>query len=94
MAAKGSRSFLLFLMDAIFLVAVLDVARIVVMFFGSLADTTVGQRYTDLTSYLVIPFGIEQLSTPFGGYFDVDTILTIVLLLILEGILGLSRKRV
>ena len=93
MTAKGVRTFLLVLMDVFFLVAVLDVARVVVRFFGTLAGTSVGERYTELTQYIVIPFGIDPLSTPYGGLFDINATITVAILLVVEWALAVSRKR-
>jgi ACR3 family arsenite efflux pump ArsB len=92
-SSKGARSLLLVLMDAIFVLAVVDVARLVVLFFGSLAESAVGTVFTDVTAYLVFPLGIDPVSTPWSGVFDWDTAVTVGILLAIEGVLGMARRR-
>lgn len=93
MGSKGIRALLLVLMDAIFVLAVIDVGRIVVRFFGSLAGSQVGEKFVELSQYLVVPIGIDPISTPYGGLFDVDAAVTVGVMLLVEAVLGMVRRR-
>jgi hypothetical protein len=73
--------------------AVLLVARVVLLFFGTLAALSVSELLVTLTDYLVIPFGIEPIKTPYGGVFDVDAALTIGTLIVAEWGLSVARNR-
>lgn len=93
MSSKGARSFLLVVMDALFIVAVLDVARLVVGFFGELAGTQVGEKYLELSRYIVFPLGIDPTVTAQGGLFDWDTLVTVAAILIAEAAAAMIRRR-
>jgi hypothetical protein len=93
MSGKGVRSALLILMDAVFIVAVLDVARVVVRFFGDLAGSQVGEKFIDLTRFIVVPLGIAPTVTAQGGSVDWDAILTVGILLAVEAGLSTARRR-
>lgn len=95
--SSGSRSpvrtVLTVVMDLLVLIAIAETVRLVVMFFGTLSATTVGQVVVALTDPVTIPLGLEPIKTPYGGVFDVDAGLTIVLLLLAEWVLSLVRSR-
>ena len=93
MSSKGVKSFLLVAMDLVFILAVVDIARVVIRFFGTLSSAQVGEKYVELTDYLTIPFGIDAVSTPYGGFFDIDAIVTITIMLAVEVVLGMIRRR-
>jgi hypothetical protein len=91
--SKGLRSLLLVAMDILWVVAVALVVHIVVAFFDTLATSDLGAKYLELSGYLVIPFGVDTISTPFAGYFDVDATITVGLLLLVEwGLSALKRR--
>jgi hypothetical protein len=90
---KGTRSLLLIVMDLLWVVAVLDVIRLVVAFFGRLASSGIGAGFLDLSVYLVVPFGLSDPATPYGGVFELDTAATVVLLLLVEWIVSIVRRR-
>jgi hypothetical protein len=91
--SKGLKSLLLVVMDILWVVAVALVVRIVVAFFGTLATSDLGMKYLELSRYLVIPFGVDAISTPYAGYFDIDATITVGLLLLVEWGLSALRRR-
>ncbi len=91
--SKGLKSLLLIVMDILWAVAVALVVHVVVAFFGTLATTDLGAKYLELSRYLVIPFGVDAISTPYGGSFDVDATITVGLLLLVEWGLSALRRR-
>jgi hypothetical protein len=93
MASKSLRSVLLVFMDGLFILAVIDVARLVVRFFGELGGSEVGVQLVRLTEWLVIPFGMDVVRSPYGGVFDWNAALTVGILIVIEVVLGLVRRR-
>jgi type III secretory pathway component EscS len=91
--SKGFKSLLLIVMDILWVVAVALVVRIVVAFFGTLAASDLGAKYLELSRYLVIPFGVDAIATPYAGSFDVDATITVGLLLLVEWGLSALRRR-
>jgi hypothetical protein len=91
--SKGLKSLLLIVMDVLWVVAVALAVRVVVAFFGTLASSDLGSKYLELSRYLVVPFGIESIATPWAGYFDVDATITILVLLLVEWGLSALRRR-
>jgi uncharacterized membrane protein YkvA (DUF1232 family) len=75
------------------IVAVLLAARLVVVFFGGLSSQGWAQAIVSITNYLVIPFGIHPIKTPYGGYFDVNAAATVVIILVAETFLSTVRDR-
>jgi hypothetical protein len=93
MSSKGSRSLLLIVMNAMWVVAVIDVIRVVIGFFGTASSTAWGEKALELTRYLAIPFGMPQPTTPYGGVFDGDAAATVLVLLLAEWVLAMIRRR-
>lgn len=92
MAARPVRTLLTIVMDLLFVVAVILVVRIVVEFFGVLTAQAWAKAVVNATNILVAPFGIEPIPTPYGGVFDVNAALTVLLLLAIEWALGVARR--
>lgn len=90
---KGFRSLLTVIMDLLVVVAVADVIRLVIMFFGELAAQPWAQTIIAVTDVLVLPLGMESIKTPYGGVFDVNAAITVVVLLIAEWLLSVVRSR-
>jgi hypothetical protein len=63
------------------------------VFLGQLAAQGWGKTVIALTSPLVIPFGVAAIKTPYGGFFEVNTALTIVVVLLVEWVLSGIRAR-
>jgi hypothetical protein len=80
-------------MNILIIVAVLDTARIVILFFGAIAAQSWAQAIISVTDFLVIPFGVAAIKTPYGGVFDVDAAITIAVLILVEWGLSIARNR-
>ncbi len=91
--AKPLRTVLTIIMDVLVIIAIAEVVRLIVLFFGQLYGTEWGKIVVTLTDPVTISFGVEAIKTPYGGVFDVDTALTIVVMLALEFLLSLVRSR-
>lgn len=92
-ASKPLRQIITVFMNLLILLAVILVIRVVVMFFGTLAGQGWAEAFITVTNYLVIPFGIEEVKTPYGGVLDVDAALTVGTLIVAEWALSVARNR-
>jgi len=90
---KALRTTLTIVMDILVVIAIALTAGLVVQFFGSLAATSLGKAIVAITAPFTIPFGVQDIKTPYGGVFDVATALTIVLLLLIDWVLSVIRAR-
>ena len=93
MSAKPIRSVITILMNLLIVLAVLLAARLIVSFFGSIAAQTWGEAIVRVTDFMVIPFGVDSIKTPYGGVFDVDAAITVVVFIAGEWILSIVRNR-
>ncbi len=93
MAAKPVRTILTVLMDLLVVMAVAQVLLMIVEFFGQLAAQPWATSFIALTSAFTIRFGIESIKTPYGGVFDVNAALTVIVFLLLEWVLSVARSR-
>lgn len=91
MSSKAGRTVLTIIMDALVLVAVALVARMVIAFFGVLAARGWGGAVLAVTEPLTIPFGVADIKTPYGGVFDVEAALTVLVLMLGEWVLSMIR---
>lgn len=87
------RSTLTVVMNVLFVVALAVTTRVVVEFFGALAMTTLGDAVVAATDFFVLPLGLGGPRTPYGGYFDLDAAITVVVLMLLEWVLSVVRSR-
>jgi hypothetical protein len=87
-----TRTLTTLLMDLIVVVAVGGLTHLVVSFFGSMAGTSWGRGLLALTRYAVLPIGIPPVPTPYGGFFVVDAMGTVLALLAVEWVLGVLRR--
>lgn len=90
---KSARTVLTIVMNVLVLIAVCVTIGIVVRFFGSLTNTTLGEAYLRFASLLRIPAGFSGIRTPYGGTFDVNAAVTVGVVLVLEWVLSISRRR-
>jgi len=90
---KPVRTVLTIVMDALVLLAIAETVRLVVQFFGALANSALGKAIIALTNPITIPFGIESIKTPYGGSFEVNAALTVVAFLLVEWVLSIVRSR-
>jgi hypothetical protein len=86
------RQILTIVMDLLVILAVILVLRIVVEFFGVLAAQSWGKSLLSVTRFLVVPFKLKAIATPYGGAFDIDASATVLLLLAVEWALGVARR--
>jgi hypothetical protein len=63
------------------------------VFFGQLAAQEWGKIVVALTNPLIIPFGVAAIKTPYGGSFEVNTALTVMVVLLVEwGLSGIRAR--
>jgi hypothetical protein len=92
LAGRHVRSLLTVVMDLLVVVAIILVLRVVVEFFGALTAAAWGKSTLAATRVLVVPWKVKPVSTPYGGAFDIDASLTVLLLLAAEWALGIARR--
>ena len=87
------RTTLTVIMDVLIAVAIALTLRLVVEFFGGIAAQGWAQAVVALTNPITLPFGLQDINTPYGGIFDVDAAMTVVMVLLAEWILSVVRSR-
>lgn len=87
------RTILTVIMDVLIVVAVALTLRLAIEFFGALSAQGWGQAVIALTDPFTLPLGLESIKTPYGGVFDVDAAVTVVLILLAEWLLSVARSR-
>jgi hypothetical protein len=80
-------------MDILVVVAIAETLRLVVLFFGTLESSNWGEVVVALTNPLTLPLGFEDIKTPYGGVFEIDAAITIVIVLVVEWVLSVIRSR-
>ncbi len=90
---KPLRTILTIAMDILVAIAIALTVRLVVEFFGQLASQAWGEAIIALTGPLTLPLGIDSIKTPYGGVFDVNAAISIVLYLVAEWVLSVVRSR-
>ncbi len=93
MSSKPARTIVTFFMNVLIAIAIVLTARLVVEFFGQLAAQQWGKALIALSHPLIIPFGLEGIKTPYGGVFDVNAGMMVVLVLAVEWLLSGIRSR-
>ena len=93
MNSKPVRTIITIVMDLFVVVAIALTVRLCIVFFGQLAAQGWGKTVVALTSPLVVPFGVAAVKTPYGGRFEVNVALTIVVVLLVEWVLSGIRAR-
>jgi hypothetical protein len=91
--SNHARATLTAFMNVLFVLGMLLTGRIVIEFFGALAMTAMGRVIVEITEFLVLPLDLGGVRTPYGGVFDVDAAITVVLVLLLEWVLSVLRSR-
>ncbi|TLM82108.1 MAG: hypothetical protein FDZ75_07710 [Actinobacteria bacterium] len=87
------RTILTIVMDVLIVIAVAETVRMVVVFFGAFSSQPWGELIKAFTDPVTLPFGIEIIKTPYGGFFDVNAALTVAAALIAEWVLSVVRSR-
>jgi hypothetical protein len=93
MGGRGVRLVLTIVIDALIILAVALAIQLVIVFTHEIASQEWARAYVAFTKQLVIPFGARTIKTPYGGVFDVNCALTIVVALIAEWGLSAVRDR-
>jgi hypothetical protein len=90
-AGKAVHTVLSIVVWVLILVLVALSIRQVILFSGQVASQDWAMAFRMFADNLVIPFDQQDVRSPYGGKFDVDNALTIVLVLVAEW--GMSRVR-
>lgn len=93
MSNKAVRTVLTILMDVLVVLAIAITLRLIVAFFGALADQGWGEAVIAITNPIVLPLGIKDITTPYDGIFDANAGVTVLLMLVAEWVLSLVRSR-
>lgn len=93
MSNKAVRTVLTIIMDILVVLAIAITLRLIVAFFGVLAEQGWGEAILAITKPIVMPLGIRSISTPYGGVFDANAGVTVLLMLVAEWVLSLVRSR-
>ena len=93
MGGKAVRTLLTIAVDILIVIAIALVLQLVIIFFGQTAHQGWAQAYVALTSKLVLPLGLPVVKTPYGGVFNANTAVTVVLALVAEWGLSAVRDR-
>jgi hypothetical protein len=93
MGARVLRTTLTVIVDLMIVAAVALALRLIVMFFGQLAAQGWAQAIVVVTRYIVDPFGVVSIKTPYAGLFDANAAVTVVVLLVGEWVLTGVRER-
>lgn len=80
-------------MDVLVLLAIAESVRLVVRFFGSVASRDWAIKVVEFTEPITIPLGVDPVTTPYGGVFDVAAAVSIFVILVGEWILSVFRTR-
>ena len=80
-------------MNMLIIVAVLLTARVVVLYFGVLSGTPPAEALIAGTNLFVLPLGVDEVRSLYGGYFDANASVTIMLILLVEWLLSALRAR-
>jgi hypothetical protein len=91
---KRTRTVLTLFMNVLFAVALVLVARIVVLYFGVLSSLSVTEVFVAFSDVFVIPLGLPDVHTLWGGVFDLDAAFTVGMVLVAEWGLSVWRSRI
>lgn len=80
-------------MNVLVVIAVIVTTRVVVGYFGMLSGSRVGAIYLSATSFLVLPIGFPDVRSLYGGVFEFNAAMTVIICLGLEWILSVWRSR-
>jgi len=88
-----ARSAFTILMNLLVLGAAAVTVRLIVMFFGQISAREWSEAIVALTNPITLPVGLEGIKTPYGGVFDLEAAVTIIVLLAGEWVLSIFRSR-
>lgn len=90
---RTARTIITVIMDVLVAIAIALTARIVILFFGSLYAMPWAKAVVSFTSLFVLPLHLHPIRTPYGGVFDLNAAVTIVVVLLAEWALSAIRSR-
>ena len=93
MGGKALRTLLSVIVNILIVLAIALAIRQATVFSRQIAHQGWAQAYDALTSRLVIGFGFTSIKTPYGGVFDLNNALTVLLALVAEWGLSAVRDR-
>lgn len=91
--SRTIRTVILIIMDLLVVLAVLVTARVIVVFFGSLAAQAWAKSLVAVTNPLVRLSLFSPVKTPYGGVFDIPAVIVVLVLLAAEWVLSGLRSR-
>lgn len=80
-------------MNILIVLAILVTARLIVEFFGQLSSQSWGESIIAITHPLVVAFGVDGIKTPYGGVFDVNAAIMVLVFLAAEWLFSMIRSR-
>jgi hypothetical protein len=89
--ASPVRTLLTIVMDVFIAVALIALTGLVFGFFGQLMALSWGREIHTLAARAVVPFGFQPIATPYGGTFSLDAVVSILLYVVVEWVLGMVR---
>jgi hypothetical protein len=93
MGGRGLRVLLTVVIDVLIVLAVALTVRQFIVFSGQIASQNWALAYDAITKHLVVVSGFSPVKTPYGGIFDVNNALTIVIALAAEWGFSAIRNR-
>lgn len=88
------RALITIAMNALVFVAILLTIRVVCRYFGALGATDWGTIAIRAGGLFVLPLGIEDLRSSYGGVLDANAAITIAIVMLAEWVLSIVRDRV
>ena len=79
-------------MDLLVVVAIVVLAHLVIVFFRQVAVDPWAHFLSGYSAYVVAPIGLSPVPTPYGGVFDVNAALTVMLVLVAQLVVGSVRR--
>lgn len=81
---RNTEVILTFLANLLYVAAALLLVRVVFRYFGAAASSVPGEAMITLTSPLVLPIGLRDVRSLYGGVFDSSAAVTMGLVLLSE----------
>lgn len=94
MRSNPIRTVVTVLTDALVIWAVAVALAMVIRFFGAIAANPAASAFMRFAERLVFPIDARVVATPYGGSFEVAAAFTVLILLVVEWLLSLVRRRV
>jgi len=88
------RTLITICMNVLVIIAVVLTARIVVRYFGVLSSPAPGEALVAASSVFVLPLGLTDVRSLYGGVFDINASVMVMVVLLVEWLLSALRARV